>query len=119
MKMLTSNSDVHYLNTLKALLESNGIAAVVQGENTARMILPRFGFQPTLWVYVDEQYQDALQLLDNPDYKVESPIDIEAFKEMEPDEFQQRKQLNAALRHLMLYLGVIMLGVIAIIWMLQ
>ncbi|MET0009842.1 MAG: DUF2007 domain-containing protein [Candidatus Thiodiazotropha sp. 6PLUC4] len=119
MKLLTRSNDTEYLNELKARLESNGIPAVVQGEDTARMLIPRFGFQPTLWVYVDEQFQEALQLIDNPDYKVKAPIDLEAFRKIEPDESEKRAQLNAALLHLMLYLGGVMLVVVAIIWALQ
>jgi hypothetical protein len=117
--MLISNSDITYLQELRVRLESNGIPAVIQGEDTARMILPRFGFQPTLWVFVDEQYNEAMALIENPDYEVEVPIDTETFNALEPDEYQKRRQLNAALIHLMLYLGVIMLLVIAVIWILQ
>lgn len=119
MKMLTRDSDTHYLYGLKDRLERHGIPAVVQGEETARMIIPRFGFQPTLWVYIDEQYEEAIKLIENPEYKVQAPVDIEVFREMEPDETVKRSELNAALLHLLLYLGAIMLGVVAIIWFLR
>ena len=117
--MLTRDSDPHYLNGLKDRLEKQGIPAVVHGEDTARMIIPHFGFQPTLWVYVDEQYHEALKLIENPEYEVKAPIDLEAFKEIELDEAQKRSELNAALLHLLLYGVVIMLGIVVIIWILQ
>ncbi|MCU7806042.1 MAG: DUF2007 domain-containing protein [Candidatus Thiodiazotropha sp. (ex Lucinoma borealis)] len=119
MKMLTRDSDPQYLNELKNRLEINGIPAVVQGENTARMIIPRFGIQPTLWVYLDEQYPEAIQLIENPEYKVKAQIDMAELKRIEPTEYQKRNQLNAALIHLLLYSGAIMLGIIAFIWFLE
>jgi hypothetical protein len=40
MKLLTRDEDKMYLQELKRLLEDNGIPAVVQGENTARILPP-------------------------------------------------------------------------------
>ena len=77
--MITRDSDKSHLQDLKELLESKGIPAIIQGENTARMIIPYFAFQPTLWVYLDEQFDDAVQLISNPAYKVQSGIDIKEF----------------------------------------
>ncbi|MEJ1297225.1 MAG: hypothetical protein RPU64_16995 [Candidatus Sedimenticola sp. (ex Thyasira tokunagai)] len=119
MKMLTRDSDTHYLNDLRWRLERNGIPAVVQGEDTARMIIPRFGFQPTLWVYFDEQYHEAVQLIENPEYIVKAPIDMDEFKKMQPRGHQKRNELNAALIHLLLYIGAILLGIVVLIWILN
>lgn len=119
MKMLTRDSDRQYLIELKQRLEANGIPAVIQGENTARMIVPIFLLQPTLWVYLDEQFEDAIKLMDNPDHEVSSKIDMEEFYAMQPSEEQQAHDLNAALLHLLLIVGVVMLGLYALIKVLE
>lgn len=119
MKMLTRDSDRQYLIDLKNRLEKNGIPAVIQGENTARMIIPLFLLQPTLWVCVDKQFEDAVQLMDNPDHIVQSKIDMDAFYESLPSENEQTNELNAALLHLLLFMGAIMLGMFILIKVLQ
>lgn len=80
MKLITKNIDTHYLYTLKALLEDNGVPAVINGENTARMITP-FLTQPGLWIYLDEQEDEAIKLLNDHDYIVKHPVDVDAFYE--------------------------------------
>jgi hypothetical protein len=119
MKMLTRDSDGQFLNELKHRLEENGIPAVIQGENTARMIIPAFLLQPTLWVYLDEQFEDAVGLMDNPNHQVKLKVDMEEFYALQPSEQQQAQDLNAALLHLLLIVGAIMLGMYALIKVLE
>ena len=111
MKMITRDGDTYYLLKLKERLEENGIPAVIHGENTARMIIPFFLFQPTLWIYIDDQFADALQLTLNPEHIVKTGIDIEAFDKEQPNEIEQRSELNKALIHLALFLGSLMIGI--------
>ncbi len=118
MKMLTRDSDRQYLIELKQRLEENGIPAVIQGENAARMIVPIL-LQPTLWVCVDEQFEDAVCLMDNPDHQVSSKIDMEEFYAMQPSAEQQARDLNAALLHLLLIVGAVMVGMYALIKVLE
>jgi len=92
-----------------------GIPAVIQGENTARMIVSFFAFQPTLRIYIDEQFDDAVQLVSNAEHVVRTGIDIEAFYREQPGAGEQSNELNAALIHLALFLGLIMLGIFVFI----
>ncbi len=117
--MLTRDSDRNYLIELKQRLEENGIPAVIQGENTARMIVPIFLLQPTLWVYLDEQFEDAVELMGNPDHQVSSGIDIEEFYALQPSAEQQAQDLNAALLHLLLIVGAVMVGMYVLIKVLE
>ena len=117
--MLTRDSDLQYLENLKDLLEVNGIPAVIQGRNIARMITSRMIFEPTLWVYVDEQFDDALELMENPDHVVVNPLDIEKVKSLLPDESQRRNNLNAALRQLLIFVGFIIVGIFLLVKILQ
>ncbi len=119
MKMLTRDSDHQYLIELKNRLEENGIPSVIQGENTARMIIPFFLLQPTLWVCVDKQFEDAVQLMDNPNHVVNLKIDMEEFYKVQPTEAQKANELNAALLHLLLFMGAIMLGIFVFIKVLE
>lgn len=90
MKMLTRDGNKARLESLKELLENKGIPAVIQGENTARMIIPFLVFEPTLWVYLDEQFEDATSLMKNPDHKVLTGIDVDEFY-LSMDEFSSNK----------------------------
>ena len=90
MKMLIRDGNKAHLQSLKELLESQGIPVVIQGENTARMIIPFFVFEPTLWVYLDEQFDDATHLIKNPGHKVTTGIDIEDFY-LSMDEFESNE----------------------------
>ena len=119
MKMLTKDSDRQYLMDLKNRLEEKGIPTVIQGENTARMIIPSFLLQSTLWVCVKEQFEDAIQLMDNPNLVVDSKIDMEAFYDSLPSESEQTNELNAALLHLLLFIGAIMIGMFILIKVLE
>jgi len=108
--MLTRDSNKQYLESLKNRLEDNGIPAVIQGDDTARMTIKRFLLEPTLWVYLDEQFDDAVKLMMNPEHYVRKKVNVHEFYTSQPTEHEQNKLLNEALVHLGLFMGVIMLG---------
>lgn len=66
------------LNT-KILLELHGIPTFIGSENSG----PAFGFMAankyTLWVCLDEQLQDAVALLENPEHEVTTAIDVDEY----------------------------------------
>lgn len=115
MKMIAKDGDTQYLKMLKERLEEKGIPAVIQGENTARMIIPFFLFEPTLWVYMDDQFHDAEQLIMNPGHVVTTGIDVDAFYDNQPTEIEQRNELNHALIHLALFSGAIIFALFVFI----
>lgn len=82
MKLVTKSTDTSYLHSLKGLLEANGIPATIQGDNTARMITPFLMTQPSLWIYIEEQINDAQELIHNDKYIVKNKIDVEEFYEL-------------------------------------
>lgn len=106
--MITRDRDRQYLLSLKEKLEEHGIPAVIQGEDTARMIIPVFLLEPTLWVYLDEQFDDAIKLIDNPSHQVTTGIDIEEFYSINASPEEKNKMLNQALIDLGLFLVFIM-----------
>ena len=79
MKLVTKSPDLGYLQDLKGLLESNGIPAMVKGENTARVMPPISVMEPSLWVFLDEQYPDADKLILDPSYEVVHKVDVAEF----------------------------------------
>lgn len=86
MKMLTRDGDTEYLGSLMEILEENGIPSNIQGTETARMLTSRVVFEPSLWIYLNEQFEDAVNLIDNPDYKVTTGIDIDYFYANQPND---------------------------------
>lgn len=114
MKMLIRDEDRQYLQSLKERLEENGIPSFVQGEETARMIVPVL-LRPTLWVYIDDQFDDALELIHNPDHVVRIRIDVEEFYKLQPPEREQRRALNKVLIQVLLFLLALMAGIYLVI----
>jgi len=115
MKMLAKNGDLQYLQSLKQRLEENGIPANIQGENTARMLVPNSAFEPTLWVYIGDQYEEANHLLKNPNHVVTNGIDVVEFYSKLPTEAEQRDVLNSAFLHLGWIVGLIVLVLLLLI----
>jgi len=95
MKLLTKSTDTSYLHTLKGLLEENGIPASISGENTARMITPFLMTQPGLWVYLDEQFEEASKLINDHEYTVLNKIDVEAFYDMNKEILNNSSSMNS------------------------
>ncbi len=95
MKLLTKNSDTSYLYALKGILEANGIPATISGENTARMITPFLMTQPVLWVYLDEQLDEALKLINDHEYTVINRVDIDEFYEINKDIINDSSTMNS------------------------
>jgi hypothetical protein len=100
MKLLTKSTDINHLYILKDLLEANGIPAMLKGENTARMITPFLMTEPSLWVYLDDQLDEAEALILDPDYEVENGIDMNEFHNATREISSNPKQLNEALINL-------------------
>jgi hypothetical protein len=119
MKMLTKDGSMEDLQELKQRLEENGIPAFIQGADTARMIIPVFLLRPTLWIYIDEQLEDAEQLMGNPGHIVRHGVDVEEFYNLQPSEGEQRKALNKVLIQALLFLLALMVGIYWVIEFLQ
>jgi hypothetical protein len=100
MKLLTKSTDINHLYILKDLLEANGIPAMVKGDNTARMITPFLMTEPSLWVYLDDQFDEAEALILDPDYQVENGIDMGEFHSATREISTNPKHLNVALLNL-------------------
>lgn len=119
MKLVTRSMEINYLLAMKDLLEANGIPAVIQGDNTARMITPLLVSEPSLWVYIDSQVEEARALLDDPDYEVVDRIDVAAFYAANRPITEGHSVLNRALLRLGLYAGLLLLGMFLLIQLLQ
>ena len=100
MKLLTKSTDINHLYILKDLLEANGIPAMVKGENTARMITPFLMTEPSLWVYLDDQLNEAEALILDPNYQVKNGIDMNEFHSATREISADPKHLNEALLNL-------------------
>jgi len=115
MRLLTRNGDIQYLQAIKQRLEEHGIPANIQGENIARMLVPQGVFEPTLWLYLDDQYADAKQLLLDPEHVVTNGIDVVEFYDSLPTETEKREVLNSAFLHLGWVAGLIVLALLLIL----
>lgn len=77
MRLLFQSHDLQELHGAKDLLEANGIPAFVSFQDS-QTALP-LGNGMGLWVYLNEQADDARKLLEDPGHRVEQRIDVRAF----------------------------------------
>lgn len=111
MKLVTKHGNVHYLESLRQRLEENGIPAVIHGTETARMIVPTIVFEPSLWVFLNEQHEDAVNLVNDPHHTVTTGIDVDTFYAQQPSEAEQNAQLINLVGSITV---VILIGVFAV-----
>lgn len=119
MKLVTNSTDVSYLHILKEVLETNGIPAIVNGENTARMITPFALTGPSLWVYLDYQHDEAIMLINDPEYQVIDKVDVNEFYTLTKNTSDTRYSLNDAFIHLGITMTFVVLGMLVLIKLLQ
>lgn len=66
-----------------AFLRSRGIATHVTDMHSMRLNLAHQGrFRAGLWVLLEDQYDDAARLLEDPDHEVRHPLSEEEMHEM-------------------------------------
>ena len=118
MKLIISDADNSDLDAMKALLESNGIPAFINGKNTSR-IMPFIITKASLWVHLSEQANEALLLINNHDYDVKNKVDMEQFYKIKNEFKNNPNILNSALGNIALYIGAIMLGMFILAKVLQ
>lgn len=119
MKLVTKSIDASQLHVLKDLLETNGIPALINGENTARMITPFLMTEPSLWVYLDEQRDEALRLIEDPDYEVVNKADMVEFYKVADAITDKPESLNTALVYLGATMAVVLLGLFVVVKVLE
>lgn len=91
MKLLTSSALCDRFYEKVELLRSNGIAIYLSDEGMSNI---KPGIPISMWVIINSQYDDAINLLDNPKYFVKNPISQVEMKELEnfaKMEFQRSK----------------------------
>lgn len=119
MKLLTRSMRHGELIALRDLLEANGIPAMIQSDDTGRMLTPLVTRGQSLWVYIDDQADEARALLDNPEHVVANPVDVEAFYASTRDVRDDPAVMNRVLIRLGLTVGLILLGMLLIIPLLR
>jgi len=63
---------------VKSLLESNGIPASFSGENMNNL-RKYHGGSLGVWVYLNEQVEEARRLIENPSHEVTNPVKVSEF----------------------------------------
>lgn len=118
MKRVIKGTDTDNPYILKSLLESNGIPVFISGEGAGR-VLPFLLSKPDLWIYLDEQYDEALALIQDPDYEVMNKVDVEAFYELAHDPSPIGLSTTGVFVRLAVYLALIIAVLLLAIRLLQ
>jgi len=79
MQLLFESESSEKINSTKELLESRGIPVFISGTESFRMRPLLVLYRKGVWVCLDEQFDDAVMLLKNPDHEVSNPVDVDAF----------------------------------------
>jgi len=91
MKLLFESVERSEIDSARLLLESRGIPVFIGNEDSARnfgLVYPARNY--ALWICIDEQYEDALALLDDINHEVKRPVDIEEYNKS----FEQLRSRN-------------------------
>lgn len=89
MKLLYRANSLEEANEVKSSLELAGVPVLISGENFSGLRIPFFPNNLGIFIYLDEQYNDALKVMADPDYRAKSAVDIEEFyKLLDSDEFR-------------------------------
>ena len=81
MQRLFDTTSQDELMAAKMLLESRGVPVYIGGEGSFRINRRMTAYQRSLWVMLDQHYEDAQKLLDDPAHEVAEPVDVAAFYE--------------------------------------
>ena len=73
---------------------------MIKGDNIARMITPFLTTAPSLWVYLDDQLDEAEALILDPDYQVVNGVDMGEFHSATREVSANPQYLNEALLNL-------------------
>ena len=98
MILLTEVSGVEEFYRIKTLFESKGIAAYYGNQDSAR----NFGvFHPagkySIHLLINEQFEDAQQLLLDPNHTVQHPVELSEFNEQKNSRVVNKKIINTLL----------------------
>ena len=89
MKEVYRANSLEEANEIKTRLESAGIPVMLSNEHFSALRLPFFPANLGVFIYLDEQYNDARKVLSDPEYLPGSAIDIERFYQLlDSDEFR-------------------------------
>lgn len=69
-----------------AFLQAHGIATHISDMTALRLNLAHKGrFRAGLWVLFEDQFQDAVGLLENPDHEVSNPLSVDQLEHIETE----------------------------------
>ncbi|MEJ2142655.1 MAG: DUF2007 domain-containing protein [Gammaproteobacteria bacterium] len=89
MKEVYRTQSLEEANEIKSRLESAGIPVMISNEHFSALRIPLFPNNLGVFIYLDEQYNDACRVLTDTDYSPDSAVDIEQFYQLlESDEFK-------------------------------
>ena len=79
MKILFHTTSKQEADNVKYSLEASGVPIFIANESSG----PALGYinadRYTVWVYLDEQHDDAASFLQNEDNQITSPVDVDEF----------------------------------------
>jgi hypothetical protein len=107
------------LIALRDLLEANGIPAMIQSDDTGRMLTPLLTRGQSLWIYIDNQEDEARALLEDPEHVVANPVDVEAFYELTRDIRDDPSVMNRVMIHLGITVGLILILMLLVILLIR
>ncbi len=80
MRQLIESENKAEIDGVRILLESKGIPVFIGNEDSARnmgwLLSAR---EYVLWILVDEQYEDAVALLEDPEHEVRMAVNMEEY----------------------------------------
>ena len=110
MKLIYQSSQRAEIEATKILLESRGIPVYVSNEDTNRNLsYMSIALKLGIWVVFDDQYNDAIALLEDDTHEVENPRNIEEYYSV-LEEVQKDTTKSSFDRSMLILISLIIIG---------
>ena len=114
MKLIEQYTDLHEAQADAVQLEANGIAVHVSSSDSHSLSKAQTGaYEVGVWAILEEQFEDAKALLNNPDHRVTTGLDDQAMTELKQ---QYEESSHLAMNDFMGYAVAFMCVLILIVF---
>lgn len=114
MELVYTTSSLDEANQIKDKLESAGIPVMISGENVSRIQLPFLSNNLAVFIYINNQYDDAMALIKDEQHQVTSAVDVDAFYKV-IESTEMKRYLNSKTNQMIIGLFLFVIFILLVI----
>ena len=114
MKLVHKTNDINAANDILHLLESNGIPSMLS-ENSMANRGTHIPNGNEIRIHLSHQFEDAKNLIENPEYEVKNPVNMELFyKQMSSN--AEKEALNMIYKKIIKLTLILLSGAVLLVY---